>query len=32
MTMTVAKPNAIGAPGYTAELPCVRESASFVAC
>ncbi|MYV39085.1 hypothetical protein GT030_09410 [Streptomyces sp. SID1328] len=26
--MTVAKPNAIGAPGYTAELPCVRESAS----
>lgn len=28
MTMTVAKPNAIGAPGYTAELPCVRESAS----
>lgn len=28
MTMTVAKPNAIGAPGYTAELPCVRESVS----
>ncbi|MEV8047245.1 ATP-binding protein [Streptomyces griseoluteus] len=26
--MTVAKPDAIGAPGYTAELPCVRESAS----
>lgn len=28
MTMTVAKPNAIGAPGYTAELPCVRKSVS----
>ncbi len=28
MTMTVAKPNAIGAPGYTTELPCVRESVS----
>lgn len=26
MTMTIAQPNAIGAPGYTAELPCVRES------
>jgi anti-sigma regulatory factor (Ser/Thr protein kinase) len=26
--MTVAKPNAIGAPGYTTELPCVRESVS----
>ncbi|WP_344382027.1 ATP-binding protein [Streptomyces thermolineatus] len=24
--MTVAQPNAIGAPGYTTELPCVRES------
>lgn len=28
MTMTVAQPNAIGAPGYTMELPCVRESMS----
>lgn len=26
MTMTIAQPNAIGAPGYSAELPCVRES------
>ncbi|MEU6174017.1 DUF6415 family natural product biosynthesis protein [Streptantibioticus parmotrematis] len=24
--MTVAQPNATGAPGYTSELPCVRES------
>ncbi|QKW31101.1 ATP-binding protein [Streptomyces seoulensis] len=26
--MTVVKPNAIGAPGYTVELPCVRASVS----
>jgi anti-sigma regulatory factor (Ser/Thr protein kinase) len=26
VTMTIAQPNAIGAPGYSAELPCVRES------
>jgi anti-sigma regulatory factor (Ser/Thr protein kinase) len=26
VTMTLAKPNAIGAPGYTAEMPCVPES------
>lgn len=26
MTMTAAQPNAIGGPGYTAELPCVPES------
>ncbi|WP_369228782.1 ATP-binding protein [Streptomyces sp. R21] len=26
--MTAAKPNATGAPGYTAELPCVPESVS----
>ncbi|MFJ6611331.1 ATP-binding protein [Streptomyces sp. NPDC091289] len=26
--MTVAQPNAIGSPGYTAEVPCVRESVS----
>lgn len=26
--MTVAQPNAIGVPGYTAELPCVRGSVS----
>lgn len=28
MTMTAAQPNATGAPGYTAELPCVPESVS----
>lgn len=26
MTMTAAKPNATGTPGYTVELPCVPES------
>ncbi|MFE2046521.1 ATP-binding protein [Streptomyces sp. NPDC059477] len=26
--MTAATPNAIGSPGYTTELPCVRESVS----
>lgn len=29
MTMTVAQPNAIGSPGYAAEVPCVRESVSL---
>nr|WP_260611791.1 ATP-binding protein [Streptomyces sp. WAC04770] len=27
--MTVAQPNAIGSPGYAAEVPCIRESVSL---